>query len=211
MSASSIFPEGKVCMSQPLGARLSNLGWERRLGISTRGSVPVDYPDAHHYAAMQYSSILEVLRFLSLSPADTFVDIGSGKGRVICCAARHRVAKVVGIDLSAEFCEQATANARRMRGRKAPIEVHNVIAQDFDYSEGSVYYLFDPFGPDTLGQVLDRIHKDRGEKPVRIAYTNPTHKAAFADQLWLDEYEFWDKAARSSEHSVAFYRTKAGV
>ena len=86
-------------MPQPLSARLNNLGWERRLGISTRGSVPVDFPDAHHYAAMQYSSIFEVLRFLSLSSSDTFVDIGSGKGRVVCCAARHAVAKVVGIGL----------------------------------------------------------------------------------------------------------------
>jgi trans-aconitate methyltransferase len=198
-------------MSQPLSARLNNLGWERRLGISTRGSVPVDYPDAHHYAAMQYSSILEILQFLSLSPGDTFVDIGSGKGRVVCCAARHPVAKVIGIDLSSEFCEQATANATRMRGRKAPIEVHNVTAQDFDYSTGSVYYLFDPFGPTTLEQVLDQIHKDRGDKPVRIAYANPTHKIVFADQPWLEEYEFWDKATRGCEHSVAFYRTQGAA
>lgn len=188
--------------------RLSNLGWERWLNISTRGRVGVDYPDAGHYASMNYSLIHKVLRHLSLQPSDVFVDIGSGKGRVVCCAARFPIARVVGVDLSTEFCEQARVNSARSRGRRAPIVIHNMVAQEFDYSECTGYYLFSPFGPETLGEVLTKIRKDRAGRPVHIAYANPAYQSVFADHDWLDQYEFWDRETRGEEHSVAFYRTR---
>jgi len=190
-------------------ARLDNLRWELRLGVSTRGRVEVDYPDAHRYASMNYSSIFETLHFLSPKPADTFIDIGSGRGRVLCCAARYPITKVIGVDLTTAFCADASSNAARMRGRRAPIVVHNVNATEFDYADGDVYYLFDPFGADTLTNVLEKIRDDRGDKPVRFAYANPTHEIAFTTQPWLERYEFWDKAKTGGEHSVSFYRTKA--
>src|SRR5262245_17113716 len=98
---------------------------------------------------MDYTSTWRVLRHLALQPSDVFVDVGCGKGRVLCCAARQPVAQVIGVDLSAELCREATENARRLRGRQAPIEVVNTFAQDFDYSEATVVYFFDPFGADT--------------------------------------------------------------
>jgi len=87
--------------------------WEKRLGISTRGSVP----STIRMPPLARCSIRRFLRF-SGSVAfsrDTFVDIGSGKA-VICCAARLSVAKVVGIDLR-RFCEQRL-QCERMRGAK---------------------------------------------------------------------------------------------
>jgi hypothetical protein len=72
-------------------ARLNNLWWEYRLGVSTRGIVPTDHPDSVHYATMRYSTVWTILRHLDLRAPDVFMDIGSGKGRVLCCAARHRV------------------------------------------------------------------------------------------------------------------------
>src|SRR5262245_33205644 len=85
--------------------RLQNLLWERRLGISTHGTVAVDHPDSSNYSAMHYTSIRQVLRRLALESSDVFVDIGSGKGRVLCCAALYPLRAVVGVDLSAELNE----------------------------------------------------------------------------------------------------------
>src|SRR3954452_4600072 len=92
--------------------RLNNLWWEYRLGISTRGRTPVNHPDSVHYATMRYSTIWSVLNHLDLQPSDVFVDVGSGKGRVLCCAAYHDVRRVIGVDLSAELCKEASTNAR---------------------------------------------------------------------------------------------------
>jgi SAM-dependent methyltransferase len=186
--------------------RLHNLAWEKRLGISTRGVVPVEHPDSVHYASMSYATIHRTLTALRLRSDDVFVDIGCGKGRVLCCAARTRVGRVVGVDLSAELCEEATGNARRARGLRSTIEVHLGLADEFDYSRGTAFFLFSPFGLDTLRRVLAKIRADRGERPVRIAYANPAFQEAFVEQTWLEQYDFWDRTQRHDEHSVAFYR-----
>ncbi len=188
--------------------RLNNLFWETALGISTRGIVDVDHPDSYHYASMSYETIRDVLDFMSLEKDDVFVDIGCGKGRVLSLAARHTVRKVIGVDLSKEFCEIARANAGRLRGRKSPVEVHNSNAEKFDYSEGTAFILFNPFGPSTLNAVLSKVHHDVRSRPVRIAYANPVHDDVFAGHTWLEQYERWDREKLGIEHSVSFYRSR---
>lgn len=187
--------------------RLNNLFWETALGISTRGIVDVHHPDSYHYASMSYSTIRNVLNFLLLQKEDVMVDIGCGKGRVLCLAARHQLRKVIGVDLSKEFCEIARANAERMRGRQSPIEIHNSNAEQFDYSEGTAFILFNPFGPSTLNAVLSKIHHDANSHPVRIAYANPAHDDVFATHTWLQPYEQWNREKLGIEHSVSFYRS----
>ncbi|HET6212878.1 MAG TPA: class I SAM-dependent methyltransferase [Micromonosporaceae bacterium] len=194
-------------MGRALSDRLSNLWWEVRLGVSTRGVVPVDVADSHCCATAEYSLIEMALTFLGLTDSDTFVDVGCGKGRVVCMAARYPVRAVIGVDLSAEFCAMARANADRMRGRRAPVTIETCWAQRYDYSAATALYLFDPFGPDTLSAVLGKVAEDTRGNAVRIAYVNPTYAAVFDGQPWLERYELWPKADTGLEHSVAFYRT----
>ena len=189
--------------------RLNNLWWEHRLGISTRGVVPVAHYDSTHYATMSYSTIWSILDHLSLGPSDVFVDIGSGRGRVLCCAAQYPVERVVGVDLSEPLCEAARENARRLRGRRAPISVQASMADDFAYSAATVLFLFDPFGAQTLARVLERIGREVHQS-LRIAYANPTHDEVFQRQTWLEPSEHWDAAASGMEHSVSFYRSRLG-
>ncbi len=191
----------------PLLARLNNLFWEYRLGISTRGIVNVDHPDSYHYATMFYSTIRKILDFMQLQPADVLVDIGSGKGRVLCCAALHPIRKVVGVDLSEEFCKHARINADNMRGRRSPIEIHNRVAQEFDYAQGTAFTLFNPFGASTLDAVLTKIRHDTiaSGRPVRFAYANPVHESIFRNHQWLEKYASWDREQKQMEHSVIFY------
>lgn len=198
-----------VDQTNELVVRMNNLWSEQRLGISTRGVTEIGHEDAVDYATMGYRTIWRVLRHLELGPVDVFVDIGCGRGRVLCCAARHPVEHVHGVDVSPELCEAARANAEHLRGRKAPITVRNTVAQDFDYSDATVLYMFDPFGPATLRQVLDKVRSDRDEGDVRIAYANPTHEAVVDEQPWLEPAGRWGRDEDRIEHSVAFYRSRA--
>ena len=188
--------------------RLNNLWWERRLGVSTRGIVPTDHPDSVHYATMGYATIRAILRRLDLRPSDVFVDIGSGKGRVLCCAARHPVQQVVGVELSDTLCRQARANAQRLCGRHAPITVANTPAEQFDYSAASVVFLFDPFGEATLRPLLKQIGEDTRDHEVRIAYANPTHDVVVKEQPWLHGRELRSREDTGWEHDVTFYRSR---
>ena len=192
-----------------LWERINNLHWELRLGISTRGIVDVRRRDSAHYATVNYSTVWRVLNHLALAPSDTFVDIGCGKGRILCCAARYPCKQVVGVDLSAGLCADARANAERVRGRKAPILVYQGNAESFDYSDATVCFLFHPFGATTLDLVLDKIRQDTHGRGVRIAFENPdtAQQTVFARHGWLDRYAFWDRRTHRTQHSVAFYRT----
>jgi len=190
-----------------LVGRARNLLWERRLGISTRGWMPIDFPDSVHYATMNYSTIWSVLEHLRLRAGDVFVDIGSGRGRVLCCAGRLRVSRVLGVEVSADLCRQARTNAERMRGRRTPITVVASPAQCFDYSAATAVYLFDPFGATTLTAVLAKVRRDRRGRQVRFAYANPTHTEVFDRQGWLEPTARWDRADTGGEHTIHFYRS----
>ncbi|WP_407180114.1 class I SAM-dependent methyltransferase [Bradyrhizobium sp. STM 3562] len=187
--------------------RFNNLRWEAQLGISTRGIVKVDKPDSWYYATINYSIIYKVLQLLALQRSDTFVDVGCGKGRVLCCAARQPCRKVVGVDYSEDLCKEARNNAQRLRGAKAPVLVQNGLAEDFDYTDATVLFLFNPFGALTLDGVLHKIDTDRGQRHVRLAFVNASadQDKVFAAHSWLERYCYWD-VERGGGHSVSFYR-----
>jgi SAM-dependent methyltransferase len=184
--------------------RLDNLWWENRLRVSTRGVAAVDHPDAVFYATPPYRLVRRVVRRLALTPADVFVDIGCGKGRVLCCAARHELAGAVGVEVSPDLCAAARRNADRMRGRRTAVTVHHGPAEEFDYANGTAFFLFNPFGAATLRRVLDRIRDQTAGRAVRFAYVVPTHEATFHDRPWLEAYE----PPGRPDPGVAFFRTR---
>jgi SAM-dependent methyltransferase len=190
--------------------RVNNMCCELQLGISTRGKevAKLAKPDAVHYATINYSAIHNVLRRLQLQQSDTFVDIGCGKGRVLCCAARHRCNEVIGIEYDEKFCAEARANSLQLRRRKAPISVHHGNAEQFDYSRATVLYLFNPFGPRTLNTVLHKVSVDTCRRQLRIAFVTPPEaqdavEAVFTGHAWLKRYDGWPLGTNGR---VLFYR-----
>jgi SAM-dependent methyltransferase len=188
-------------------SRVGNVWWDTWLGIETGGVVPIEHPDSVHYATMSYSTIWSILDHLALRPSDVFVDVGSGKGRVLCCAARYAVGQVIGLDLSEPLCAAARENARRVRGRRAPIRVHHGLANEFDYSSATVLFLFNPFGAATLAPLVERM-RDNASQNLRIAYANPIHDAVFERQDWLERTARWAGVTSGVEHAVSFYRSR---
>jgi precorrin-6B methylase 2 len=88
-----------------------------------------------------------------------FYDIGSGMGRIVCAAARKRLRKCTGVEMSEPLCQIARCNAMKLRGRKAPIEIVCGDAPTADLGEGTIYFMFDPFGADTIRDTLENIMK----------------------------------------------------
>jgi hypothetical protein len=93
------------------------------------------------------------------------------------------------VELVPELSEIARQNAKRMRFRKAQIEVRCDDCATTDLGDGTVYLLFNPFGPRTLRAVLNNIalSLEKNMRPVRIAYSRPLEEAELAATGWLSK------------------------
>lgn len=182
---------------------------DRALGIRTGGILSTSFPDAHSCSTVPHLAVSAILGRLALQAEDVFVDIGAGKGRVACCAARRALKEIIGIEVVPDLCELAEQNAGCLRGRKCPVTIENIYAQEFDYRRGTVFYLFNPFGRDTLLDVIKRMEASWYEVPrsVRIAYVNPVFQTEFEELGSLECYERWEAGARMFlQHPVSFWR-----
>jgi cyclopropane fatty-acyl-phospholipid synthase-like methyltransferase len=153
--------------------------------------------------------MFRILDHLSLNDTDVFGDLGCGKGRAICCAARYQIAQVIGVECLDNLCELARRNVQRLRGRRSPTSVVNVPAEDFDYSCGTAFYLFNPFGPATMREVLGKLRSGLDARPrvVRIAYVNPMHEEVLAATPWLKRYAMLPDAQLRDFNPTSFWTT----
>ncbi len=137
------------------------------------------FGDGVPFAALDYVAILRCLRAVELRPSDVFVDIGCGNGRVLCVAARRKLGKCIGIEYRPALARQAARNAESLRGRQCPVEIVTRDAADQDFSEGTVYWMFNPFGEQTMRRVAERIIASQRVHPrrVRLIYVRPLHAA----------------------------------
>jgi SAM-dependent methyltransferase len=114
----------------------------------------------------------------------TFVDLGSGKGRVLLIAARYCFQKVVGVELRKDLHERAVRNVRSCRGLKnkcGGIECVNLNALDYEFpDENLVLYFFNPFGNEIMQALLNRLTAslDRCPRDVFLAMVYPEHVSA---------------------------------
>jgi SAM-dependent methyltransferase len=145
------------------------------------------FEDATRNVPISYYLLFRLLGRTVFKPDDVFYDIGCGSGRVLCYVARKRISKVIGIELSPAFADKARTNARKLRGRVAPIEVRCGDAVEMDYSQGTVFFFYNPFGPKTIQLVLDRIQKaaEGHQRPIQFMYQNPVHSSVFRLSGWL--------------------------
>ncbi len=193
--------------------RFHSLLCEFLLKISTSGHYDSPWATAEHvfYSSAWYSEIFSVLRYLELSESDVFVDLGCGKGRVVCCAARYRIKRVIGVDDVEEMTRAAASNAQTLRNRRTEIDIARCKAEDFDYSEATVLYLYNPFGARTLERVLDKIKQSLDGQPreIKIAYVNPKHDDLIERADWLERYAHWSRRpSRGLEFAVSFWRSR---
>ena len=148
------------------------------------------FNDSIRYSGYSYLKLYRCLKHLKPSIYDTVFDIGCGMGRILCVFARKPVRKCVGIEISSELARRAKDNAKRLSGRKAPIKILVVDAAEADYSKGTIYCLFNPFGTKTLRATIECIHQSVIEHPrrIKVAYFNAAFENVLDSCDWLRCY-----------------------
>ena len=129
----------------------------------------------HPYRATKVRPLLALLRQLDLPRECVFVDIGSGKGRVLLIASMYGFSKVVGIEFSGALCLLARRNIDTFRKRvalPAPIEVieADAVKYTFPFNE-SVIFMYNPFDASILKRVIDNLR----ESKIWLIYNTPMH------------------------------------
>ena len=163
--------------------------FDRRYGVETEEGVSqadagVRDPLSTPYQAAGVLSMRRILPRRTVSSADVFVDLGSGKGRVVLQAAlNYPFRAVYGVELSESLHAVALANLERVRPRLRCQQVHllRADAREADLPDTvTVAYLNNPFGGEVFESVIDRLvaSVDRNPRRLRIVYANPVEEAA---------------------------------
>ena len=147
-------------------------------------------PHGIRYQASPADAVRAVLERLQLPPGRVFVDIGSGKGRVLLIARRMDFARVIGIEYSGPLCEVAQRNlaVAERRAAGAPVQIVCADAADYDFPHGEdVIYLFNPFDAVVLARMLDRLAASLQARPRRLwlVYHFPRWHETLSATGWL--------------------------
>lgn len=166
----------------------SLLNFDTRYGTDTDGEIPVELLDHPAHVAGQAVSyeatipgVLRVmLGHLPVRPRDyAFVDLGSGKGRVVLLAARHGFRQVVGVESSPTLHATACQNLRAWA--RAGHDARHITLRCEDASQAAipetpvVVYLFNPFRERTVSRVLLNLKwsLQRCPRDLWLVYYNP--------------------------------------
>jgi len=180
-------------------ARLEGWWFDRTRHVSTCGAVQLegltlagDGKRGFMYLPARSAAVRRVLRNLPITEYQnyTFVDLGSGKGRMLFLAAEYPFRKVEGVEFAMELHSEAQQNISRYRNRKKrclKIESINLDATDYEFPEDNlVIALFNPFGPDVMRRVLHHIREsvERSARDVVMMILYPELAAVVDPGHW---------------------------
>jgi SAM-dependent methyltransferase len=137
----------------------------------------LDAPHRVSYEAAGWRELRRILRPAEVSGDDVFLDLGSGKGRMILLASRYRFRRVVGVEVAEPLTAVARRNVAscRLRPRCGDIELVNADVLDYGIPDDvTVVYMFNPFRGAIFDAVVAELiaSVDRRPRPLRLIYRN---------------------------------------
>jgi SAM-dependent methyltransferase len=169
-------------------------------GVDTGGTIwvrdlEIDSPNGIHgfrYQGTPLSVVRRMIRELRIEQRRfTFIDLGSGKGRVILIAAESAFNRVIGVEFSRELAAIARENIRiylskhPQRYREVELVYMDAAVYEFD-DQPTVLFLYNPFGQFLIERVLANIERslELAPRDFWIVYYNPL----FGDVLAKSNY-----------------------
>lgn len=140
--------------------------------------------DLFNYEPSLPSVVSATLDALDVPPQEyTFVDLGSGKGRVLLLASQRPFAEVVGVELRGVLHRRAGQNLAQFAPHAiAPVRLVHGDASKVPLPEGPlVLYLFNPFPAEVLLGILARV-----EDSARLVYVHPVAAEVVEQCGWTE-------------------------
>ena len=140
----------------------------------------------------------------------TFIDLGSGKGRVLLMASDYPFKRIIGVEFMPELHRAAQENIAKYASERQQcrqIATLCMDARDFQFPvEPLVVYLFNPFSEATFARVLENLQRsvEQSPRPVYIAYRFTEFKKLLAQAEWLEKIageEQWAVYGNRQDHA----------
>jgi SAM-dependent methyltransferase len=132
----------------------------------------------------EFSDMLQHLACVDFT-GFTFIDLGSGKGRVLLLAAAYPFRRIIGVEFQPELHAIAEENLARLRENDGDIDAESLCldAREFEFPpDPLVIYLFNPFPDYVLATVLDNLHASLARHPRQayVIYNTPDEQQVIA-------------------------------
>ncbi|MBB6112137.1 Precorrin-6B methylase 2 [Mucilaginibacter lappiensis] len=127
--------------------------------------------------------ILEIAELANLGPDDVFFDLGSGLGQVPILVNLINGTATKGVEYEPAYCNYSNTCVAQLNLPK--VEFINIDARQADYSRGTVFFLYTPFGGEILQTVLEILQKESLKRTIQVFTYGPCSETV-ALQNWLD-------------------------
>ena len=182
---------------RPSGGSRDTDPFDEEFGTDTGGIREIRSLDVLALPAARYavrygpSGVRCVRSALDKLPIDysrfTFIDYGSGKGRVLFLAVGFPFEEVIGIEFSRELHETALRNLTRLTleiARRGKVSSIHADAALFKPPKSNlVCYFYNPFGPPVMAAAAARLiaHHDQFGYRIIVIYVDPQHREIFEE------------------------------
>ena len=164
---------------------ISNLKGDKELNIKTRGLRKWDKSGLYNRTeSTPYLSLDMLTKRYPVSTEDSFVDFGSGKGRVVSYIFNSWNIPVTGVELDLQAYQEAFENRdsffakhHELESVKEDFQLEVIHAEQYKIKDReNIFFFFKPFHVRIFEQVLDNIIKNSEElgKEVFIILYCPT-------------------------------------
>ncbi|WP_308169572.1 class I SAM-dependent methyltransferase [Acrocarpospora catenulata] len=166
---------------------VSRLIFDRRYGVETAEFADLEqfglaHAERVYYSPANWGTLRRTLPAHEVTPQDVFLDLGSGKARMVLeAASRYPFRRAIGVELSSELTEVARQNLRSTRLRIRAGEVELVQSDVLDYripDDVTVVFLNNPFRGEVFATAMRNLiaSVDRNPRPVTLVYFNPVEE-----------------------------------
>lgn len=174
---------------------------EKKYNIHTTGADELKHvkeagTDISHstlYMPVSYYLIEKIFTEFEGCKFKNIIDIGCGKGRILCVAAYKGFPKVTGIDFSTKLCGDAKDNLMHIKEKVQLLqyEIINTDATDYPIPyDADCIFFFNPFDEIIMKEVIENIKSSLEKNPrnITIVYINPLYKGLFFEQGFKQVY-----------------------
>ncbi len=123
--------------------------------------------DGVHYVASDPAAALDAIDKLGLSEGDVLYELGSGLGFVAHLAAFLTRATVKAVEYDPAYHASAKEAAAALGLRN--VEHIHADAASLTYDDATAFYLFNPFGGETLAKVITAVERRARHTMIAIA------------------------------------------